>query len=406
MATTKKARPKRRKRVQRPTQVANLKITNFAQISEVEIALGDLTVLVGPQASGKSLVLQLLKLAIDGRVIAKTMQNYGLVFKNESQFLARYFGEGMEQAWSSETSVLWQGGVVEPLEIAKHPKTGSHAVYFVPAHRTLTLSEGYPPTFQQFRPDTPFVVRLFSDDLRKVLIEGVGEELLFPQAKRLKGKVREKINEAVFHDARLRDDASGIQRQLKLSYGEDAHLSYMTWTAGQREFIPLLIGLYYLLPAGGYAKRKHTDWVIIEEPEMGLHPHGIMALMLLVLDLLSRNYRVILSTHSPLVLDVVWALGILKSRSAKWAPVLKLFGIDGVTKATARGEVEMAEAALRKKYFVHLMNFDAPSRVVSHDISSLDPGSSDPLISGWGGLTAISGRVAQVVSDQVASSSR
>jgi hypothetical protein len=32
-----------------------------------------------------------------------------------------------------------------------------------------------------------------------------------------------------------------VQRQLKLDYG-DTRLSYMTWTAGQREFIPLLLG--------------------------------------------------------------------------------------------------------------------------------------------------------------------
>jgi hypothetical protein len=390
---------------QRRSVVPNysLRVSNFAQISKVDIQFGDLTVLVGEQGSGKSLVLELFKLAIDGRVIAKTMEKYGLVFRGRTQFLSRYLGEGLEGAWSSETRVKWSGNELNLEEIYQHPKVGKPSVYFVPAHRTLTLSEGYPPTFQQFRPETPFVVRQFSEELRQVLIKGPGHELLFPQAKRLKGKIRDKINDAVFHGAELREDATGVQRQLKLHFGDATRLSYMTWTAGQREFIPLLLGLYYLLPAGRHVKRADTNWVVVEEPEMGLHPMAIMSLMLLVLDLLSRGYKVILSTHSPLVLDVVWAICTLKRVKANWPPVLKLFGVEGATKASARGEVEMAEKALIKDYRVHLLSFDSAARVSSQDISSLDPGSSDPRVAGWGGLTGVSGQIGKVISEAVAS---
>jgi hypothetical protein len=377
-------------------------VSNFAHIGEANVAFGDLTVLVGPQASGKSLILQLLKLAIDGHAVAETMRRYGLVFSDEKQFLARYLGEGMENGWGKKTSVSWRRNEVDLSEIIRRPWRRQHSVYFVPAHRTLILSQGYPPTFQQFPPETPFTVRHFSEEVRQVLLEGLNREVLFPQAKRLKGKVREKINEAVFHDAELREDTSGVQRQLKLIHGKNTQLSYMTWTAGQREFIPLLLGLYYLLPAGGMPKRSGTEWVIIEEPEMGLHPQAIMSLMLLALDLLSRGYRVVISTHSPLVLDVVWALRILKQYKAGWQPVLKLFGIEGVTKATARGEVEMAERVLSKSYHVYHLHFAGAARVGSMDISSLDPGSEDPKVAGWGGLTGFSGKIGEVVAEVVA----
>src|SRR5262245_1327289 len=106
----------------------------------------------------------------------------------------------------------------------------------------------------------------------------------------------------------------------------------MSWTDGQSEFIPLLLGAYHLLPKGK-PRQSETTWVVIEEPEMGLHPRGISAVMLLVLDLLSRGYKVVLSTHAPLVLDVLWALQRLKRHGARWQAVLKLFGIEGVTKA-------------------------------------------------------------------------
>lgn len=78
--------------------------------------------------------------------------------------------------------------------------------------------------------------------------------------------------------------------------------------AGQREFVPLLLGAYQLLPPSKTPRRELLELAVIEEIEMGLHPQAISAAMLLVLDLLQRGYRVYLSTHSPHVLDVIWAL--------------------------------------------------------------------------------------------------
>ena len=48
-----------------------LQVDNFAQIKRAKITFGDLTVLVGPQASGKSLLLQIWKFALDRREIAR-----------------------------------------------------------------------------------------------------------------------------------------------------------------------------------------------------------------------------------------------------------------------------------------------------------------------------------------------
>ncbi|MFO0757617.1 MAG: AAA family ATPase [Byssovorax sp.] len=376
-----------------------LHVERFAHIGRVSIELGDLTLLVGPQAAGKSLLLQLLKLAIDGDAIARTIQDYGLVFADQRQFLERYLGADMGTAWKTgKTKVSWKGRPLDLASIIKK-RSGKHAVYFVPAHRTLMVSEGYPPTFQQFRPETPFVVRHFSEEVRGILLKGFGDGALFPQTKRLKGKIREKIDDAIFHGAKLRDDTTRVQRQLVLDHG-DTRLSYMTWTAGQREFIPLLLGLYYLLPAGQRPQRQGTSWVIIEEPEMGLHPKGIMAVMLLVLDLLSRGYRVVMSTHSPLVVDVVWAIKNLQSmrkHGAKWQDVLSLFDIEHVTKATAKGEAAMAERVLKKRYRVYSLDLDENNVAGSTDISSLDPGDANQTIAGWGGLTGFSGRIGEVV---------
>ena len=57
----------------------SFKITNFGLINSVDIQLGDLTILLGPQASGKTLFLQMLKLLIDKDHIVQTLARYNYV---------------------------------------------------------------------------------------------------------------------------------------------------------------------------------------------------------------------------------------------------------------------------------------------------------------------------------------
>ena len=56
-----------------------LKIINFGPIKEADIDFGDLTFLIGPQASGKSLSLELLKLILDKQHIISTFRNYNYI---------------------------------------------------------------------------------------------------------------------------------------------------------------------------------------------------------------------------------------------------------------------------------------------------------------------------------------
>ena len=56
-----------------------LEIHNFGPINYAKIDFADLTFLVGPQASGKSLSLELLKLIIDKQHIISTLRNYNYI---------------------------------------------------------------------------------------------------------------------------------------------------------------------------------------------------------------------------------------------------------------------------------------------------------------------------------------
>ena len=59
------------------TKSMTLAIRNFAQIREVSIEFGDLTVLVGAQGTGKSLALQWFKASLDGRQIVSALKQAG-----------------------------------------------------------------------------------------------------------------------------------------------------------------------------------------------------------------------------------------------------------------------------------------------------------------------------------------
>ena len=71
------------------------------------------------------------------------------------------------------------------------------------------------------------------------------------------------------------------------------------------------------MPSGKAEKKNNINWVVIEEPEMGLHPKAISALLTVFLELMRRGYKVIVSTHSAQILELIWAIRfIAKSNSA------------------------------------------------------------------------------------------
>ena len=219
----------------------------------------------------------------------------------------------MAPAWrDGESEIRLDRKKVTPRNLGRIGN-GEERLFFVPAHRSMLISDGWASPFQKLTSDTPAVARIFSQNLFD-RFNGKDSGTLFPVEKRLKREIREKIDQAVFHGGKVGiEEDHQHARRLRLVHGA-MHLPFMTWTAGQREFTPLLLGLYHLLPSVKLRKRAGTDWVVIEEPEMGLHPQAVTAVMLLVLDLLWRNYRVVLSTHSPHVLTMLWMMRQLKDR--------------------------------------------------------------------------------------------
>ena len=105
---------------------------------------------------------------------------------------------------------------------------------------------------------------------------------------------------------------------------------------------------------------------------MGLHPQAIAVFMLLVLDLLCRGYKVVISTHSPLVLDIVWAIRRLGENNARWYLLSEAFGATG--SASIR---KVMEHALKADYRVFFLEIDSQSHRVTSRVLQLDPDSSN-----------------------------
>lgn len=377
--------------------MTRLRIQNFAHIADASIDFGDLTILVGAQGTGKSIALQWLKVALDGAQIENSLDDAGQYPGPEAEILTDViFGDGMGPAWRRETAVSLDARRVQLTAIGRIG-SGEERVFFIPAHRALLISDGWATPFQKLSPELPVVARLFSQNLFERFQTVRGNDTLFPLERALKRQFREPIDRAIYHggSVRLAQDRLHTKR-LKLAHGA-SQLSFMTWTAGQREFTPLLLGLYHALPAR-QLRRSGLEWIVIEEPEMGLHPQAITAFMLLVLDLLRRGYRVVLSTHSPLVLAAAWMLRRMRELNARWQLVCDAFDVPPEQRNKLRGAVQ---AALAKDVRIHLLFFANDRQVRSKDISSLDPGSEDEDVSGWGGLTEFSSRFGDAVRQAV-----
>ena len=84
----------------------NIKIKSLGPIENADINFGDLTLLVGPQASGKSIFIQMLKLIIDKKHIRKTLEQYNFVWSKDSDKLFDlFFGDGMHGIWTKQTEI-------------------------------------------------------------------------------------------------------------------------------------------------------------------------------------------------------------------------------------------------------------------------------------------------------------
>ena len=165
-------------------------LTSLGQIPEADISFGDLTVFVGEQASGKSILLQLVKLILDTSDITRTLKTHGFDWRKEPRaFLPLYFGEGMEGIWNSATQIAVDDAEFSlDKALSRKGRKKAELLFLIPAHRAITLKDGWPRPFTDYAFGDPYVVKRFSEQLRLLMETGLGsgESAIFPQEGRMK----------------------------------------------------------------------------------------------------------------------------------------------------------------------------------------------------------------------------
>lgn len=376
-----------------------ISLKNFGPIKDIDINIGDLTILLGTQASGKSLLLQMFKLAKDRKAIMKRLDTYGFLVKdNADNLLNRFLGEGLSGMWKTDTSLKVDGFIYDSKEkLVKNPaKEIVDKVFYVPAQRILSISDGRPKNFMEFGENDPYVLRSFSETLRLFVQSGMnGSNVIYPLNYRLKGSVKKMFNESIFHDGKVIMEEKGGQRKIAMNV-DGLHLPLMTWSAGQKEFLPLLLAFYCLSgPVQNVVNPKQYEYIIIEEPEMGLHPKAILTIILQIIEFIHSGYKVIVSTHSPVLLEFVWAYNCIKSIPSN-NQINALSDLFSLPPKSATNEI--LTDIYSKNILTYFLSREG-DKVVAKDISTLDVMLENQEISEWGGLTEFSTRVNNVVSN-------
>jgi predicted ATP-dependent endonuclease of OLD family len=108
-----------------------LSVAKLGQIENADVTFGDLTVLVGRQASGKTIFLEILKLAVDVGYIHSPLTKHGLDWdKNIGTFLDIYLGEGMQGVLKADTRITVDHEVLSLDAYVRRRKASSNRLFY------------------------------------------------------------------------------------------------------------------------------------------------------------------------------------------------------------------------------------------------------------------------------------
>ncbi|MCF8450008.1 MAG: AAA family ATPase [Taibaiella sp.] len=365
-----------------------ISIRNLGPITEADITFGDLTILVGPQASGKSILLQMATLVEDNKWINDQLFVRGYAWHDIKSLVGVYFGESTLQLWQGNTQVSVNGEFFNTDYLIKsinEVTESARNTFYVPAHRILTIQNGWPKPFDDFRFE-PFILSSYSETIR-LLMEGLHQKMYGNHT------MQDLVYNSIYDNGKVEVEVSNGRKKFVLNLG-DNYIPFQQWSTGQKEFMPLLLG-FNLLTNAQFSAGMAIKTVIIEEPEMGLHPAAIKQVIVSLLKLVQKGYKIIVSTHSPVFLEFAWAFQFLQEGKVKDEVLYELFNMphNEQTENVFKG---ILQKSVRTYYF------DKQEKgVFVKDISSLDASSDDPAIAEWGGLSTFGSRAAEIVAKNI-----
>ena len=134
-------------------------LENFGPIKKAEVEFGDLTVLIGPQATGKSIFLQMFKWHYDSQPILNHKRALGFIWpRNVEEMLRLFLGESAKTLISNQSKLKG-----EPLKLVISDEMGVSAtienIIYVPANRDLIFTNNYIRNSNYgFQPLDPYIL--------------------------------------------------------------------------------------------------------------------------------------------------------------------------------------------------------------------------------------------------------
>ena len=300
-------------------KISNMHLSNVGPIKGAQVNFGDLTILLGANDLGKSIFLQLFRLALDYGYINDQLTKHGIDWNGSlSLFLESYLGAGLQNVWQANSSIKLDNKPINLKQIVQKPsKAIEPAVFYIPAQRLLMFSHNWIKPFTEFRYMDPFAIKDFSETLRRAV-----DDRMMKKRNYLKPWLMEAISKDIFGNLNLDIAIHSFRKSVVLGDSKkDIVIPIDSCSIGQRAFVPLLLGIQWLLHKAANKKGNSIKWVIIEEPELGLQmcTHSSLfssifhTLFLLIIELLQKGYYVCISTHSEQIYALAWLARYLKS---------------------------------------------------------------------------------------------
>ncbi len=299
-------------------------------VSSAEIEFRPLTVFIGPQGTGKSLISQIAYFfenlrflahyyearlgpeASDEKIIRKILddlrsQERALgVFANPSVTLCWHSGEETELCFSMDRrnrQIRPRQTLVDAVKASRSQREGSvgaafGSALFVPAERVLYSHATGPATWQVL--SLPSTLTLFAEAMDRI-----GKR--FGDIHRSSSGIGRFWQEILGGEVRRRGE--------RWKWQADAHtqIDIDMASSGQKANWPLL-ALAEALPMWKDDREIAMPFTIhVEEPEIHLHPKAQSRLVELLASLVRRGFRLVLTTHS---LTVIYKLNNLVLASA------------------------------------------------------------------------------------------
>jgi ABC-type multidrug transport system fused ATPase/permease subunit len=351
------------------------------KIKKAEIEFGDLTVFIGHNGTGKSTLLQFLKLLLDKDYIHSILISHGINWDDKYDFLKNYFGEGKENILDGaycefNEKMVIPDSLVERKE--QYPESIDEKCHCIPSQRVFAfIHSNYPEPFKYFN-DFPFVFRNFSEQL---------SDYLNTEAK------KQSLVDDLSYPVLIKQTIDGFRGP--------ASIPFKNWSSGQKEFVSFLMSIANFLLNDNVldkSNKANKKWLVIEYPELNLHPNSLVQFLKIILFLLSK-YRICIISHSSIILDFIWVMNQLKQHEGTADDLFTVLEVDESEKDEEI--IKAAQASLKKDYKIYYFEQDKNYSVTVKDISELSVDPDGNYNDYWGGIEKLCTKACDIVAEVV-----